>query len=144
MVYKFQVKRRLTISHVCFTQDGTPLQGDNRFCDGDRVPWASLRDALTGLFFSKPGYFRTVAFVVTDEINFGSDEKATLPPVDESSTLSPDIVQTKFKGMNCYALVYEFRKQPGESKGEKIIHGAQSARVHLDRLGLIEALSNPK
>ena len=53
--------------------DGKPYPGQARWCTAGE-PYLSFRDFLGNLFFEKPGYFRVIAFVVTDDANFGSEE----------------------------------------------------------------------
>jgi HEAT repeat protein len=120
-------------------QDGTPFAGKQRWVLG-KIPPQSLSDLLTQLFLEKPGFFRVIAFVVTDQINFeqGNEE---LPDFHRGGTvLPPGIASLTMKGRQCYALVYSFEKRAGSS-ATNLSHESLNAKLHLAKAGLLDALS---
>jgi HEAT repeat protein len=122
--------------------DGTPLPGKLRWTMGKLVP-SSLADYISQLFLERSGYFRVIAFVITDQINFGSSDKK-LPEIREGGTLlPPGIAALPLKGRHCYALIYKFEKKPGAST-VSLGGDVPSARVHLAKAGILDALDRLK
>lgn len=120
-------------------QDGTPFPGKQRWVLG-KIPPQSLSDLLSQLFLEKPGFFRVIAFVVTNQINFeqGNEE---LPDFHRGGTiLPPGIASLTMKGRQCYALVYSFEKRAGSS-ATNLSPESLNAKLHLAKAGLLDALS---
>jgi hypothetical protein len=92
------------------------------------------------LFLEKPGFFRVIAFVVTDQINFKYSENK-LPEISEGGTDLPEkIAAMSYKGRQCYALIYSFTKKPGSSS-TTLGGDVPSASVHLTKAGVLDALT---
>ena len=115
--------------------DGTPLPGQARWMK-EGSPTLSLLEFLGDLFFERPGYFRVVAFVLTNQPNPGSDPTARLPNPEEGGlVLPPALAQTALTDQTLLALVYSF-----ERRGSALIQpwrdGSPSPREHLERAGI--------
>jgi hypothetical protein len=115
--------------------DGTPLPGQARWMK-EGSPTLSLLEFLGDLFFERPGYFRVVAFVLTDQPNPGSDPAARLPEPEEGApVLPPALAKMPLGEQTLLALVYSF-----ERRGNAVIQpwqdGSPSPREHLERAGI--------
>lgn len=116
--------------------DGAPYPGRYRWLEG-KVPPLSLQDYIGRLFFEEKGYFRVVAFVITDQQNFGSSNRP-LPDIAAGGTdLPPEIARARFQGRTCYALVYSFERRRG---GQPQPYKSLSALIHLRQAGVLNAL----
>jgi hypothetical protein len=116
-------------------EDGTPFPGGLRWTRED-VPPLNLVDYFGQLFMENPGYFRVIAFVITDKINFGQGDKS-LPDIPSGTDLPPEIRALSFRGRNCSALIYSFKRKPGASMTE--IRNL-SMDEHLRKSGVLNAL----
>jgi HEAT repeat protein len=122
-------------------QDGTPFPGKQRWVLG-KIPPQSLSDLVSQLFLEKPGYFRVIAFVVTDEINFFDQGNDELPDFHRGgSDLPAGIASLTMKGRQCYVLVYSFEKRAGSS-ATNLSPESPNAKLHLVKAGLLDALSD--
>jgi hypothetical protein len=119
-------------------EDGTPLPGVFRWTQG-KVPPLSLSDYLWQLFLEKPGFFRVVAFVVTDKQNFGTSDRELPKLIDGGEVLPPEVGRLTFNGRSCYALVYVFKKKRAEV-GLPLFHDPLSAKTHLEKAGILAVL----
>ena len=119
--------------------DGTPLPGMRRWMLGNLAP-LSLSDYVAQLFLEKPGFFRVIAFVITDQVNFKHGENK-LPEISEGGTsLRKNRGNVVRKGRQCYALIYSFTKKPGSSS-TTLGGDVPSASVHLAKAGVLDALA---
>jgi hypothetical protein len=118
-------------------QDGTPLPGTFRFFQG-RIAPRNLAEYVADLIVGRPGYFRAIAFVVTDESNFGSSN-AALPDYAAGGTILPESLAAEiFKTKNAYVLVYAFERAVG---GRVRPYDLLSATRHLDASGILVHLT---
>jgi HEAT repeat protein len=104
-----------------------------------RVPLLNLADYFGQLFLERRGLFRLIVFAVTDEVL--QHENRELKEEDARGLflagavgLTPDISKLSFANRNCYVLVYEFQRGPGETKQD--IPSLISTREHLVQAGL--------
>jgi HEAT repeat protein len=114
---------------------GQPLPGRARWLK-DGTPTLSLIEFLSDLFFERPGYFRVVAFVVTDETITGSNPKARLPEPNEGAPMMPTEMTTIPLGdRGIVSLVYSFERRP-RAVIQPWRDGTPSPREHLERAGI--------
>ena len=129
-------------------KDGRTEPPPYRFSD-EIPPPNSLTGYLSGLFASRPGYYRIIVFVVT---NVSVDDKA--PPMSEedarrflSGTAAlPSTVaaQPLPPSTRITALIYEYQKSSADTKSTAVpIQSTVTAKVHLQQAGLWPLLSTP-
>ncbi|AEV97439.1 hypothetical protein A4D02_32995 [Niastella koreensis] len=116
-------------------EDGTPLPGKARW-----TTTGSSNSGLLSLFgdiwFEKPGYFRMIAFVVTDDLNWIPNPNSALPDVSGGSRFIPrELEKTVITNQQIIALVYTLERK---DKGKFTVwsNGISSARVHLEKAGV--------
>lgn len=120
--------------------DGTPLPGQARWMK-EGSPTLSFLEFLGDLFFERPGYFRVVAFVLTNDANPGNDPNARLPEPEEGAlAMPPELAQAPLTDQQLLALVYSFERR-GSAQIQPWKDGAPSPREHLERAGIWAALS---
>ncbi|MBF0188586.1 MAG: hypothetical protein HQL50_11750 [Magnetococcales bacterium] len=122
-------------------QNGEPYPGLHRWSNGTTEPILGFRDYLIHLFMGKRGYFRVVAFIVTDQARFGFDSSAKLPELKVgSSYLEYEVARLPFKGRHCHALIYTLERKPG---GRVVLgyDSAPSGRGHLMAAGIWQNLT---
>ncbi|KPU61990.1 armadillo/beta-catenin-like repeat family protein [Pseudomonas fluorescens] len=102
-----------------------------------RKPPSSMSEYLVSLFLSPPGYYRIIAFVFTDNSDFGSSDQA-LPEFREGGlVLPPEIADISLSSRHGFVLVYAFeRRDMGAPRPYTVL----SAAVHLTRSGLLPDL----
>ena len=119
--------------------NGTPYPGDARWVM-QGTPFLSLGDFLGNLFFEKPGYFRVIALVLTDDVNFSADPHAKLPSISEGAREMPPEMRAKpFDTQTLLALIYTFERKPG-AEITTWPNGAPSGTQHLQAAGILGAL----
>ncbi len=109
----------------------------------------SVTSFLDGLFTSPPGYFRIIAFVVTN-VDF-NDTGAPLNEADAFKLLQgPPVLPASIAAKSVpsqtvvTALIYEYQKTSVDQNSPAVpIHSTVSAQTHLERAGLWQLLSNP-
>lgn len=105
-----------------------------------RKPPSSLSEYLVALFLSPPGYYRTIAFVFTNESDFGSSDQP-LPAFNTGATdLPDDIAKIPLSSRQAFVLVYAFQRR---DYGKPRPYMALSASVHLARSGVETWLQQP-
>jgi hypothetical protein len=120
--------------------DGSPLPGHDRWRDV-RPPPSSLSDFFVRLFLAPPGYYRTLAFLFTDQVNFGYGG-GSLPSIEAGGTALPaDLAKARFKSRHAYVLVYAFQKR---DTGSPHLYTLLSAREHLMHAGLLQRLQTSR
>lgn len=120
--------------------DGTPLPEPARWVKAGR-PTLNLFDLLGDLFLSQPGYFRTIVFAVTSDLQPGSDSARHLPEPGAGAPDMPAELAVKPLGNDLYvlALVYSFERKSG-GQIQPWRDGAPSAQGHLSRAGVLNQL----
>jgi hypothetical protein len=105
-------------------------------------PKLGLLDLLGDLFFSQPGYFRTIVFAVTSDLQPGRDPTRQLPEPGEGAKDMPAALASKPFDESLYllALVYSLERKPA-GQIQPWIDGAPSAQGHLDRAGVLSHLT---
>lgn len=118
-------------------EDGKPLSGKYRWVMG-KIPPLSLSDYIGQLFFENKGYFRVIAFVFTDDTNFGhSDEK--LPDIRNGShDFPPELVNKALESVNGYVIIYSFQRVNGGALSD---FTQLSAENHLITSGVYQNMS---
>jgi HEAT repeat protein len=126
--------------------DGSPYPGRLRW-DSDLISPQSLEEYLVDLFFSPPGYFRVIAFAITDKEPIRSDQDAKLPSISEGAKLLPkEIADLPFSGRQVFALVYTFQRYDG-AKMVLNYDSSPSGLTHLIASGIwqrLQAAGSPK
>lgn len=129
-------------------KNGVAVPQPNRF--SDRLPSPnSVTSYLDGLFTARPGYFRIIAFVVTN-----ADFNDTGAPLNEADAFKllqgPPVLPATIAAKPVpsqtvvTALIYEYQKTSVDPDSSPIaIHSTVSAQTHLERAGLWQLLSNP-
>jgi HEAT repeat protein len=124
------------------TPDGTRLPGRDGWSE-DPIVATSLEDYLIDLFFSPPGYYRLVAFAITNEEPIKPAPEAELPRFGEGAKSLPDrIAQLPFSDRQGYALIYTFKRYDG-AKMVLNYQGSPSGLSHLVASGIWGALERP-
>jgi hypothetical protein len=131
---------------------GKPLPDPDRWEAGiapDRD--FSLKEVLRALFFTDPGYFRILFFVLTDETQFTSQDSTMSR--DEAVAIASggalDLGSYRARPLpdvaKLYALVYEFEVNEArkETQSFLLVPGRIQGRTHLERAGLWQAFSAP-
>jgi hypothetical protein len=119
--------------------NGAPYPGDSRWVM-QGMPFLSLSDFLGNLFFEKPGYFRVIALVATNDVNFSADPNAKLPSIGQGAREMPTEMRAKaFDTQSLLALIYTFERKPG-AEITTWPDGAPSGTQHLTAAGLLGAL----
>ena len=126
--------------------DGTAATGDRRFLPPDAREPFDLSRYVSALFFAPAGYYRMIAFVVTDR-PFTVDEtpldarRARTLPGGGGSALPATLASRPFgPDDRLFALVYEFRKEASTGDAVAEVPGRLPAQSHLARSGLQPAL----
>ncbi len=122
--------------------DGTPFPEPGRWVT-EGSPKLSLSDLLGDLFLARPGYFRTIVFAVTSDLQPGSDSAAKLPvPGEGVQDIPPEMAAVPFGDQHyVLALVYSFERKPG-GQVQPWKDGAPSPLSHLDHAGILQMLKN--
>lgn len=126
-------------------EDGTPLGAERRYLlPNDRVDF-SFADYIRSLFFAPEGYYRFVAFVITDRpyttSEDGLEEHDALGRLRRGAVALPaGFDQRPFSAEHRVdALIYEFSQQ---SEGVIPLRpGRLPPRTHLEKSGLMSALA---
>jgi hypothetical protein len=110
------------------------------------VSTASLRRLLLGLFTAPEGYFRVIAFVVTD-VPFGqTDDMATALEAQEWLAKGFNVLPEQVAGMRVNSLtrytslIYEFRGRGFGEAVQVVLPGKFEARRHLEQAGIWQVL----
>lgn len=116
--------------------EGRPLPGLQHFYEG-RVGPKTLSEYVADLIVGRPGYFRNLAFVITDRVNFGQGS-AGLPTYRSGGTSLPESIGKQlFGSKKAYVLVYSFERVLG---GAVRPYSLLSAATHLKASGLLDKL----
>lgn len=123
-------------------ENGDPFPDRARWTRAGRAK-VDFKDLLNDLFLEKPGYFRIVVFVVTDEVVFAPSldrDGRSLPDVSFGSQVMPDeLTNMPLKGKHIFALVYSFQRPAGQQM-QIWNDGNPSTRQHLQAAGLWDRL----
>lgn len=126
--------------------DGTPLDFNVRCGSSDDQGDASFFSFFNRLFDAPEGYYRFIAFVVSDETYTPSSvalqESVALRRLSRGTNqLPPEYADMEFTERHqVEALIYEFRKRDAGSEIEAHTPGHIPAMRHLENSGLSEAL----
>jgi HEAT repeat protein len=117
-------------------ENGTPLKGGDHWKDMRPTP-RSPGDYLVRLFIAPPGYYRLIAFLFTDQANFGTSA-APVPKLESGGQILPAAVAAvTFGQRNAFALIYSYQKRDtGIARPYTQVSGPQ----HLERSHIISAL----
>jgi hypothetical protein len=125
-------------------QDGSPYPGQSRWAT-DGTPLLSFKDFLAHMFLDPPGYFRVIAFVVTDDVNFDSAALASLPGIGAGERSMPDDLRAVpfDTDRKLLALVYSYERKPGARISPLEASWAPNAQQHLKAAGILAAFAQP-
>lgn len=122
-------------------QSALPFDDARRFTrEGN--PRASFWQMLNSLLKEQPGYFRTIAFVVTDSVQISDERSVADIPVDrigEATRLPRELGRSRLGERGVYVLVYTFQRSRGRPL-QFWSQGAPSAFQHLKASGVAAAL----
>jgi len=131
----------LDLEHI--TSDGARKPGAAGFAPPGQEEEFSLTDYVKRLFYAPPGYYRQIVFVVSDENAAASTAAPTAQTLraiakDGSAALPPAFASVPYTWKyKVVALVYEFRKGPGDGDAQFIpATGRLGATVHLKKAKL--------
>lgn len=128
--------------------DGTPLRDERRYELPGRRNF-SFVEQVRNLFFAPEGYYRFIAFVVTDLPYLTSDEDLAETEALErlrrgAPALDPDYENRIFSRYHrIEALIYEFRKGSRNGDVETLRPGRLPPQTHLENSGLAAGLLWP-
>lgn len=126
--------------------DGTPLGDAARYSLPDDDGDSSFFSYFRNLFDAPEGYYRFIAFVVSDETYTPSQdalqESVALRRLSRGANrLPPEYENIEFTARHqIEALIYEFRIRDGDDQIEAVIPGRIPGRNHLQNSGLSSAL----
>lgn len=109
-------------------------------------PVYSLGSFLRGLFRAPEGYFRVIAFVVTDASFSQSEHRVTsieaLQWLRTGHNILPEHLRSQEIGpeTKCTALIYEFKGNGFHKPAELTLPGHFQAKLHLEKAGIWRAL----
>ncbi len=126
--------------------DGAPLADGERFRLPDDGSDFQLGSYIRNLFFAPEGYYRYIAFVVSDQ--FDGFREAQLSESDALDRLQRGALrlpeayeEMEFTGnYRIIALIYEFRKGAAENDLQTLVPGRISWEKHLQNSGLSSVL----
>ncbi len=131
-----------------FNPDGTPIDGPDRWAEKIRpTQILNFNDYIKALFTAKPGRYRVIAFVITDQPVTPSDKSLTR---DEAKVmvsagaggLPPAIGDREFSNNhNCTALVYEFEQTAENYPVIFKLPSQLTGRTHLEKSKILTALA---
>ena len=127
--------------------DGRPREGDARWpVKAAPPPIFSLASYLRALFSTNPGFYRVIAFVITNRPFVQGAAKGDNPPrqwVWAGANRLPTVVgfADYTSEYSCTALVYEFQRVSNSRDASVVLPGTLPGRTHLDRARLLSALS---
>ena len=127
--------------------DGSPYQGLTRFDSSfSPLPEFSLSGYLHALFGAPIGYYRVIAFVISDTPFAAtgtpvSSQEANMWLEHGANALPLSIADVGYSaGYACTALIYEFQKQDAHSNPIEDTPGVLPADTHLVKARIAEAL----
>lgn len=129
-----------------FNNDGTPLQGDDRFSAELARPPASLTGLIKDLFFAREGHYRVVVFMVTSLAVQQSPQRMSRRAASDlvssgADRLPENTGSQPFTGNHkCTALIYEFFQRTADHPAEFVSPGRLDGTTHLRRSGILNAL----
>jgi hypothetical protein len=122
--------------------DGLPAAGAQRWViNSSALQPLSITDYVKALFAADPGYYRVIAFVVTDApfVANGApitESGARALLTDGAVSLPPEYLTKPLPtGYNCTALVYEFLREIGKDPAE-LDPGHLDGKDHLVKSGI--------
>jgi hypothetical protein len=127
-------------------EQGTPLADGKRYLLPDDAGDFSFAAYIRNLFFAPEGYYRFIAFVVTDRAYTTSDsalaEDTALARLRGGSVALPSVFrELPFSDHHRVdALIYEFRLVAGNAAVEPVTPGRLPPETHLEHSGLASAL----
>lgn len=114
----------LDLEHIA--TDGTRMSGTAGFVPPGGAAQFSLTGYVTRLFYARPGYYRQIVFVVTDESVATASDAPTAGELRAiasagSAALPPDFARVPYTWRyRVLALVYEFEKGPSNGDARLI------------------------
>lgn len=127
--------------------DGSPYQGVARFDSSfSPLPEFSVSGYLRALFGAPTGYYRVIAFVISDTPFAAtgtpvSSQEANMWLEHGANALPLRIADVGYSaGYACTALIYEFQKQDAQSNPVEDTPGVLPADTHLMKARIAEAL----
>jgi len=126
--------------------DGTVIKSDDRWPPGFKSTNSSLAAFLRGLFFVDPGRYRVIVFVLQEQPFTQSGEQVSGDQARQwlvagGNTLPRPLAERQFGQSVCTVLVYEFQS---DGKAVKLVDGRLPGKTHLEKAGLLAALSRTK
>ncbi|MCK0179388.1 hypothetical protein MWU50_08810 [Flavobacteriaceae bacterium S0862] len=107
---------------------------------------SSISDYIQALFFTRPGYFRVIVFVVVDE-QFNSIQKASREDALEwlirgSPFLEPELANSKFtENHEVISLIYEYRLNKNKEAALLSMPSELSGKKHLEKSKILGTLN---
>lgn len=107
---------------------------------------SSIGDYIQALFFTRPGYFRVIVFVVVDE-QFNSVQQASRDDAMEwlrrgSPYLEPELASSKFtENHEVISLIYEYRLDKNEKVALLSMPSELSGKKHLEKSKILKTLN---
>ena len=132
------------------TDAGASVAGALRFLDPDAEEPFSLATYLKRLFFAPRGYYRQIVFICSDRPFTATGETldaraATRLLSGGSNRLTRAQAARPFTVEHqVSALIYEYRKGPGDGEVATLTPGRLGALVHLEQAGIRRALAKPR
>jgi len=130
--------------------DGQPLPADFRYIAPDAAQPFSFSQYIRSLFFAPQGFYRFIAFVVTDQpfvtAAKGIDAAGAQQLLREGANrLPPQFGNRPFTpAHDVSALIYEYRKGSAVGDVSEILPGRLPAATHLERTRIYQFLRTPQ
>ena len=127
-------------------EDGTSKPERERWADEIPPTRFTISAYIYRLFHAVPGYYRTIVFLVSDEIHSFSKEKANKDQVETwlnagTNVLPPDTRKLPINTNYSYeVLIYEFKKNETESEAKVLVPSNLSGRTHVTKSRILANL----
>lgn len=127
-------------------KDGTSKPENERWHDNYGMGEFSLENYLTKLFFAKPGFYRCIVFIISDNYYIYSEDLTTRKQAEEwlisgTNKLPEEIGKISVNNKYLFdVLIYEFKKDETESEAKILIPSAITGRAHLRKSRILEEL----
>ena len=121
--------------------EGTPYEGIDRWNESLIPSTFSFSDYFSALFWGRKGYYRVIAFIVTDKPFTTSPESPQETEAKEwldtgGNMLPESIGNQSSRGFRCTALVYEFELKEQLTEPKFLKTGKVSAKKHIQKTGI--------
>ena len=133
-----------------FNEDGSPKPDNERWVDignNNNSNLFSIKDYLKSLFTARPGHYRCIAFLISDQIFFSKNdiiksEKAQAWINEGGLKLTDELFEMKVNSnYDVIALIYEFKKLEHTNEAKLISPSNIQGKTHLRKSNILAYLN---